>query len=309
MTDDMRFILIFAALLPAVVSAQIFSSVEVEKVAGSEAGDVRMAGLSGDGRFAFVTSMANKGLVRVSLPDGECVPVTDEEGAGVAPVVSADGQTVLHRCDVLGADRLRQTAIVFNEVSSGRKVRVTEPARELGTYSLSGAVAEVAADGGTVRRKVRAKDKTEASRPAVTCNDLKLQVTVDGITTTLAPNGDGEDVNYIWPSVSPDGKRILYYVSGEGTYVCDLHGGNVQYVGCDCLAPQWYDDNTVVGMKEKDDDLFIASCAIVAYTLDGRKQQLTPDDDVLLYPFCSAQAKRIVCARGNGEMVVLNVEK
>lgn len=271
----MRFFLILAALLPSAVPAQVFSSVEMEKVAGPEAGDVRMAGLSADGRFAFVTSMANKGLVRVSLPDGERVSLTDEEGAGIAPVVSDDGQMALHRSDVTGEDRLRRTAIVFNNVSTGQKTRVTEPVRELGAYTLSGDVAEVTADGATVRRRVGPKKKDWTSRPVATCNDLKLQVTVDGVTTTLAPNGDGEDVNYIWPSVSPDGKRILYYVSGEGTYVCDLNGGNVQYVGCDCLAPQWYDDNTVVGMKEEDDDLFIASSAIVAYTLDGKKQQLT----------------------------------
>ena len=62
-------------------------------------------------------------------------------------------------------------------------------------------------------------------------------------------------------------------------------------------------------MKTRDDDLTIASSAIVAYTLDGARQQLTSDNDVLLYPFCSSQARRIVCARGNGEMVVLNVSK
>ena len=123
------------------------------------------------------------------------------------------------------------------------------------------------------------------------------------------PNGDDEDTRYIWASISPDGTRILYHVSSEGTYVCDLEGENVQFVAFDCLAPQWYDDNTIVGMKTRDDDLTIASSAIVAYTLDGARQQLTSDNDVLLYPFCSSQARRIVCARGNGEMVVLNVSK
>lgn len=305
----MRFLMILTALLPSVVSAQVFSSVVEEQIKGSEAGDVRMAGLSGDGNFAFVTSMSNKGLVRVSLADGERVTVTDEDGAGVAPVVSSDGQTVLHCNDVIGEDKLRRTGVVFHDIASGKEVRVTEPVRELGSYTLSGSMAEVNADGGTVRRKVVAKDRVGEKRPSVTCSDLKLQVTVDGVTTTLTPNGDGEDVNYIWASVSPDGKRILYYVSTEGTYVCDLNGDNVQYVGFDCLAPQWYDDNTVVGMKEKDSDLFITSSAIVAYTLDGQRQQLTSDDDVLLFPFCSAEAGRIVCTRGNGEMVLLKVEK
>ena len=62
-------------------------------------------------------------------------------------------------------------------------------------------------------------------------------------------------------------------------------------------------------MKEKDDDLFIVSSSIVAYTLDGARQQLTSDDEVLLYPYCSAESGRIVCTRQNGQMVILSVKR
>lgn len=305
----MRKLWIMAALLPQMALAQVFTSVSMERVKGAEAGDVRMAGISRDGRYALVTSMANRGLVRVSLDDGQRLTLSDAEGAGFAPVISDDGQTVMHCLDFFGDDHLRRTAVEVVDVLEGTSARIVEPARELTAFRLNGSMAEVLADGQAVRRRASARKRDGDNRPTVTCNDLRLQVTRDGRTVTLTPNGDDEDTNYIWASLSPDGTRILYHVSGEGTYVCGLDGKDVQYVAFDCLAPQWYDDNTIVGMKERDDDLVIASSAIVAYTLDGARQQLTPDDDVLLFPFCSSRAGRIVCARGNGEMVILNVSK
>ena len=305
----MRKLWIMAALLPQMALAQVFTQVSVQEVQGSQPGDVRMAGLSGDGRYALVTSMSNRGLTRVSLSDGQRVTLTEAEGAGIAPVISPDGQMVMHCADTFGPDHLRRTAVDVMDVAAGHTERVVQPARELTAYSLQGTLAEVVADGQATRRRVGKAAGAAAERATVTCSDLRLQVTRDGHTVTLTPNGDGDDVTYIWASLSPDGQRILYHVSTEGTYVCDLNGDNVQYVAFDCLAPQWYDDNTIVGMRERDDDLRIASSAIVAYTLDGARQQLTPDDDVLLYPFCSAPAGRIVCTRGNGQMVVINVSK
>lgn len=305
----MRKLWILAALLPQFALAQVFTSVSMEKLSGSEPGNVRMAGLSRDGRYALVTSMENRGLERVALADGSRVRLTDEAGAGFQPAMSDDGQLVMHCCDTYGDDHLLRTAVEVNDVEAGTVTRIVEPVREFRAFRFIGSQAEVDAAGQTLRRKVSARQRVADNRPTVTCDDLKLQLTRNGHTVTLTPNGDDEDTRYIWASISPDGQRILYHVSAEGTYVCDLEGENVQFVAFDCYAPQWYDDNTIVGMRSKDDDLTIVSSAIVAYTLDGARQQLTPDQDVLLYPFCSAQAGKIVCARGNGELVVLNVSK
>lgn len=306
---NMRKLWILAILLPSMASAQVFSSVSMEKVRGSEAGDVRMAGISTDGKYALVTTMSNKGLTRVTLDDGEKVILSQEEGAGFQPVMSKDGRIVMCCSDTFDENHLRLTAVDVVDVSAGSSQRIISPTRNLGAFRLVDNEAEVEVDGRLKQRKVATRNGVERKRPTITCNGLKMQLTRNGQTVTLTPNGDDDDTNYIWASISPDGTHILYHVSTEGTYVCDLNGENVQYIAFDCYAPQWYDDNTIIGMKEKDDDLFITSSAVVAYTLDGARQQLTSDDDVLLYPFCSSEAKRIVCTRGNGEMVMLNVEK
>ena len=300
---------IVAALLPQFAWGQVFTSVSLENVKGSEPGDVRVASVSRDGRYALVTSMSNQGLERVTLDDGTRIRLTDNAGAGFSPVMSDDGLMVMHCSDIYDENHMLHTAVDVADVSAGTSVRVMEPNRDLISFHFDGAQAVVENGVNTIRRRVGAKVSAAEDRPTVSCQDLKLQLTRDGHTVTLTPNGDDEDTRYIWASISPDGTRILYHVSSEGTYVCDLNGENVQFVAFDCLAPQWYDDNTIVGMKEKDDDLFIVSSSIVAYTLDGARQQLTSDDEVLLYPYCSAESGRIVCTRQNGQMVILSVKR
>ncbi|MGN0234255.1 MAG: hypothetical protein ACI4B5_07545 [Bacteroidaceae bacterium] len=305
----MKRLWIMAVLLPQFAWGQVFTSVSVENVKGSEPGDVRVAGISRDGRYALVTSMSNKGLERVTLDDGTRVRLTDNEGAGLSPVMSEDGLLVMHCSDICGEDHLLRTAVDVTDVATGKSLRVMEPNRDLVSFHFAGTQAVVENGENTIRHKVGTKQTVGEERPTISCYDLKLQLTRNGQTVTLTPNGDDEETRYIWASISPDGTRILYHVSTEGTYVCDLNGENVQFVAFDCLAPQWYDDHTIVGMKEQDDDLFITSCAIVVYTLDGARQQLTSDDEVLLYPYCSAESGRIVCTRQNGQMVILNVRK
>lgn len=300
---------IMAVLLPQFAWGQVFTSVSVENVKGTGPGDVRVAGISSNGRYALVTSMSNKGLERVTLDDGARVKLTDNDGAGLSPVISDDGGLVMHCSDTYGEDHLLRTAIDVADVATGKSQRVMDPNRDLVSFHFAGTQAVVETEGNTIRRKVGSKRVVESDRPTVSCYDLKLQLTRNGQTVTLTPNGDDEETRYIWASISPDGTRILYHVSTEGTYVCDLNGENVQFVAFDCLAPQWYDDQTIVGMKEQDDDLFITSSVIVAYTLDGARQQLTSDDQVLLYPYCSAESGRIVCTRQDGQMVMLSVSK
>lgn len=309
-----RSILFMAIMLPTVMFGQVFRNVTVEKLDGMQPGDHKVAGLSRDGRYVLLTSMSGKGLERISLADGKKVTISELDGAGIQPLLSHDGQLVVHCTDTFGEDHLRRTSLSVTDLASGSTQTLAPPSRQLRGYRLTETHAEaVMEEGPLVRRKARQAAVDVAieadDRPTVMSRDLQLQVVQGEQTRTLAPNGEGEDVSYLWASLSPNGQRIAYYVSNEGTYVCNLQGEDVQFIAHDCLAPQWYDDNTIVGMKERDDDLFIASSVIVAYTLDGCRQELTAPSQVMLFPYCSSEARRIVCSSGNGEVYVLNIEE
>ena len=80
--------------------------------------------------------------------------------------------------------------------------------------------------------------------------DQKIVVEMVGQETVLAPNGPDE--SYFWVSLSPDRKHIAYSTAHHGTFVCDLHGKNVKYLGV-MGAPTWMDDEMVAGMYEYTD--------------------------------------------------------
>ena len=97
---------IVAALLPQFAWGQVFTSVSLENVKGSEPGDVRVASVSRDGRYALVTSMSNQGLERVTLDDGTRIRLTDNAGAGFSPVMSDDGLMVMHCSDIYDENQI-----------------------------------------------------------------------------------------------------------------------------------------------------------------------------------------------------------
>ena len=277
----------------------IFPHLEVEPLTDIEVREQRVAAISADGNCIFLTSASSRGLSRYDIAEKKCTRITEDEGAGIQPSVSSDGRHVLHRSVRFDEEQERRTSLILTDGTSREMMEADM--RQVGAYNMEDGAAFSVKDG---RRKAR---RLEASaigkeRPIVSNEGLQLTITDGSGTTLLTPNGSGDEVAYLWASLSPDGKHILYYVSEEGTFVCDLQGENVQFIAFDLRAPRWYNDEVIIGMNDRDDGTFIKSSAIVAYTLDGERQQLTDPQQCLMYPFASASADRIVCSTPAGEI-------
>ena len=272
--------------------AQVFQKVSMEKLGGVESGDCRLAGMSPDGSYILTTTQTNKGLKQVNLQTGEQTQLTDIQGAGFQPSISTDGRQILFRKVSFDENHMRQTALQLLDLDQGTQKQFRAPAREVRGY------------------KVDMEQNTERKlRPEVFIEDMQLMVTIDGVTSNISPNGTDEDTRYIWPSLSPDGQRILYYVSGVGAYVCNLEGKDVQFIAHDCRAPQWYDDETIIGMNDRDDSEMLLSSSIMAYSLSGEVQELTNPEGMLMYPQCCSRRGIIACSAANGEVFIVKVEK
>lgn len=251
--------------------AQVFSEVRIEKICDGDPAEDRLAGMSANGEYLFTTSGNNKGLKRISLLDRSHVTVTTDQGAGFQPLVSEDGQDVVFSSDSWDERHLRHTD--FN-----------------------------------IQRVGEAMAERSSLRPVVSTDDLQLQINIGGESRILNPNGTDEDIRYIWASLSPDATKILYFVSDEGAYVCNLQGEEVQFIAPRCLAPQWYDNETIIGMDTQDDGEFVTRSSIDAYTLSGAHQQLVPATEGLMYPHCSAETGRIACSSLKGGIYLINVD-
>ena len=269
-----------ACLMSLAASAQVLEVASMHKLPIPAQAEMKVAGVSPNGDYILLTSGSNKGLQRYDVASNTLTTLSKAEGAGFNVQVSKDGQEVVYRETVVGKDNLRKHNLVRADFNKSREATYARGQRDMKRMA------------------------TSDNLTTVSIKDRLIVLTRNGLTTTLAPNGS--HLSYIWPSVSPDGTKLCYYVCGNGCWVSNIDGSNPQYIGNKCQAAQWYDNNTLVAMATEDDGHFITGGTILVYTLDGKKQVLTDDSMIAMYPYATKNA--IVFSTIEGETYMLNVK-
>ena len=281
-------------------TAQVLNVTSIEKVNLPE--QAAVAAISPQGDYLLLTSANNQGLTKLDLATGQTQVLSNAPSAGHDVKISPDGQTVLFREGSFNDKHLRLSALKSVNLATGKSDLIVKPTRDLQGYGID-KVSAGAVNKGKFTKKAIGTAKAQ-NLPVLSINKGQLMITVNGKTRQLLPNCNG--FSYLWPSLSPDGTKVLYYQAAHGAYVCDINGKNVRKVGR-MRAPVWYDDNTVVGMMDLDDGEFIYASTIVAATLDGNTQTLTGDETIAMYPHASDG--KIVFSTPAGEAFIINVTK
>ena len=305
--NKIRIIILLLSCEAIMAQAQIMTVTSIEPLNMSQnKGQVMQAvGISPQGDYLLLSTDTRQGLVKWDLNSGSATTLTTDMGAGSDVRISADGSQIVYS-EVSYKGRRRHQAVKAVDQQSGKKQTLVKATRHLQGFALDDGTAVTVTDDGTIKTHSLKKGASSSmSRPVLTKRHLKLYITVNGVTTLLAPNGDGE--RYIWGSLSPDGNRVLYYVSGRGAYVCDLDGSHVTSMG-NLTAPKWWDNSTIVGMSEVDDEYSIVASSIVARTLDGRQQVLTGADVIATYPQPCSTAGKLAFSTPDGRIYLLTVE-
>ena len=276
-----KILLLAVALVSIMASAQVLNVESVEKLNIPQNADSKIAGISPDGSYVLITSQSNEGLAKFDLATGKVSTITTAVGAGYNVEISADSKEVTYREVTYTKDKSRLTSLVRQDLATTKKSTLVKSTREMHQARVRRAIA-----------------------PIVSIQNGELVLTVGTMTKVLSPNGQG--LSYLWPSVSPDGSKIVYYVSGS-VWVCNVNGTNPQRIG-KFRAPQWYNNNVVVGMNDQDNGHYVTSSEIVAYTLDGAKQVLTNNTIMAMYPYVSADGSKIVCSTPVGEAYLINLK-
>ena len=298
-------LLTMALCLPIAVSAQVLSVKSVEKVPIPVDADNAVAAISPGGDYILLTTSTHRGLKKFDLATGETTTLTEAEGAGYGTTVTADGKTIVYRETSFTPQHLKMTALKSISTVTGAKRELAPAQRMLQGYRLDGNAAAVISKG---KMRVRSLNgaKIVATPPTLSLTqNHQMQLTRNGKTTLLAPNG--KNVRYIWPSLSPDGTKVLYYVSGVGCFVCDLNGNNVKPMG-QLRAAKWYDNTTIVGMNDQDNGEYVTSSSIIAKTLSGAEQKLTSDKIIAQYPQVSPSSRKIAFETPAGEAYIINLQ-
>lgn len=261
-------------------NAQLLEVVSMQQLRTPSGEELKVAGFSPKGDYLLLTNDVNNGLIRYDLATGATQTISEASGAGWSVKISEDGQCIVYRERYMDANQLMKHNIVKYDMSDQKKAIVAKNQRNLNQL--------VHANGAN----------------SVTINEeLQLVLVHNGKNIVLTPNGANEAYN--WASISPDGQKILYYVSGKGCYTCDLKGGNVQYIADHCRAPQWYDNNTIIGMHDEDDGKYLTASAIVAYNLQGQKQILVNKEMMAIYPY--AAKGQIAFSTASGDVYLMKV--
>ena len=270
-----------ACIISMFASAQLLEVVSTRQLPIHSGEELKVAGFSPKGNYLLLTNDVNNGLIRYDLATGATQTISEASGAGWSVKISEDGQCIVYRERYMETDQLMKHNIVKYDMSDQKKAIVAKNQRNLNQL--------VHANGAN----------------SVTINeDLHIMLVHNGKNIVLSPNGTNEAYN--WASISPDGQKILYYVSGRGCYTCDLKGGNVQYIADHCRAPQWYDNNTIIGMHDEDDGKYLTASAIVAYNLQGQKQILVNKEMMAIYPY--AAEGQIAFSTAGGEIYLMKVK-
>lgn len=288
--------LFFALALGATLcsNAQLLSVGGVEQIAIPEDLANKVAAISPDGSYLLITTDYNKGLTKYDLATGKTTVLTDAPGAGYDVKVAQDGSNIVYRETSYTTGHLKMTALKSKDLLTGKTVEVMAPSRDI-------VVNERVVNGGN-----KVKATLGVSRPALSIDKLHLMKTQGGVTTDFSPLG--ADKRYVWPSVSPDGSKALFYVTGDGAYVCNIDGTGIQAIG-QVRAPRWYSDSIIVGMNDEDNGVIYTSSSIVAVDLNGTQQTLTSDDVIAMYPLPTADGSKIAFSTPTGEAYIISINK
>ena len=275
----MKKVYLFLALaIPMMASAQLLEVTSTEHVTTNA--DAKVAAFSPKGDYLLLTNTSNQGLQRMDLATKKVTQITTAEGAGYNVKIAQDGKQVVYREVTIDANKSRLSTIVRHDLVAKQSKVVAKKQTNLAAMVV------------------------DAERPSFSVKDRQLMMTRNGETTVFSPNG--QQYSYHWASLSPNGKKVSYYISAVGCFVCDIDGKNIQFIGHNCLAPVWYNDNIIVGCDAKDNGDVVLESIIVAYSLDGKKQVLTNGDQIAVFP--QAANGKIAYSTSEGEIYIMNVK-
>ncbi|MBR5435838.1 MAG: hypothetical protein IK120_03140 [Muribaculaceae bacterium] len=282
--------------------AQVVNVASVKKVILPQGTAVDKAVVSPAGNYVVVSDLNARGLKKIDLTTGKST-VLSKTASNYDVRISADGSQVMFREYSVDQDRLRWATLKTVNTSTLKEQTLVAKSRDIQGTAFNGNTAAIVNKGKFIKKPLGAK--ADAPAPVASIDHGALKLTVNGVTRNLSPQGTAGQ-SYIWPSVSPNGKQVLYYLVGEGCFVCDLNGKNVKRLGA-LSAPRWIDDSTIVGMRDEDNGVYITRSVVIAKNIENlREQQISSSSIIALYP--SASKKNIVFSTDKGELYLVTLK-
>jgi len=289
------------------VSGQEISVIRQTQLIGKAEGQFFFPQFSPDGNNILVSTENYKGLKIYNRADKSLTTISESEGAGYEPLFSPDSKNVYYR-ENTSQGLLKYSSLNEYRLSKRRKVVVEKKKRDLSSAQIVNNQLLYSIGNTPKKSKISGLNALKSAQAEIyiRIENLKVVLYQNGERKELPLNGDG---NYIWASLSPDQQKILYNYNGRSTYLADLSGNVMENLG-KLNAPQWIDNNWIVGMNDKDNGHEVISSDILAVSADGkiRKNLTNTSDQMEMYPQVSADGKLIVFHTTRGEIFALELD-
>ncbi len=257
----------------------------------------------------IVSSENDKGLAVYDFKNDVVEHLTSKQGAGMYPKFTPDGKYVAYQTHEF-KNRRRLTSLFLQDITEKIIVPVVTDKRDIKLLSVDNS--NVYYVEGDVVKAFDISGKKTVKNPkniriAFTDNNLNLSLYSDGVKTNINPQGDG---NYIWVSLSPDKKKILYNYPKKGAFIADLTGKTIKELG-KLDAAQWSNDGKwIIGMEDYDDGHKYTKSDILMVSPDGKiKKNLTENSDLIaLYPNISNDNKKVVYNTEDGRVYLMKIK-
>lgn len=302
----MRLLTIWFLMLPCLLSGQDLAVLKRDILNDGKRGEFQPVAVSPDGKVILATSPGYTGLSAINAVTGEITVITTEAGAGYEPRFSEKGDRLYFRSDEYKA-QMKYSSLNEYDMITGKRVAIDSDLRGLIAPVVTGGTLIWSADDGKRKRVIDDEaGKQEEGEIYLTLESLRPVIHQNGTSRVFMPSGQG---NYIWASLSPDKSKMVYNFNGRGTWVCDLDGNIIAEAGR-LHAPQWLNNETIIGMDDRDDGYRITASDIVAFfPATGRRINLTPGSEKIeMYPVPFPDGKKIVFQSDGGELHIITLK-
>jgi Tol biopolymer transport system component len=291
-------------LLSSSLIAQL-RAVNIQKLPLDKTKEWASPQFSPDGKLLYLTTSSFNGIWEYALPTQSLRQITNDQRAGFGFAISPDGKHLAYRrtsVDPKTHERLQEIVLVdvgarsSTVLESGETVSTPTFARDKVVYTVKG------------RTKNLSTEISGQQSSIIGIENTKIALNRRGKKVLLDPLKGG---SYVWPSLSPDGKRIVAYEMEAGTFICDLDGKVLSKLGRRD-APTWTRDGKwIVFMRDADDGHDITSSEIWCISTDGKTLgPLTGTESVIeVYPDCSPTENKVVCTSLTGEVFLISYEE
>ena len=294
----MKKIFISAMLLCSSVLgfAQLVEIQSIDKIDLPEGVSVNQATISPDGSFVVFSQNAKGGLHKMDLASKE-INMISANGNSFDLKIAADG-TVVFRESRTAENKLRYTSLKAVD-ARGVETTLVAPTRDLNGFAVNGTNVMTVDNN-----KVEAKSLNGGAAVQMPVASIRYgQLCIDG--KVISPNGQ-EGASYLWPSISPNGTKVCYYLATKGCYVANIDGSDPVFVGA-IRAAKWLNDLTVVGMHDLDDGSVVTSSKLVVASIDGKTaQDITVKESLAMFP--TTNGKRIAYSTPMGDLFIINLK-